>query len=1857
MGEIIMRKLKGMNWKSGISLLPALTLVFTICIYQLHGPKGFEAGAAPITACTDCHNMPLDNPTRDSESGRFPGSHNTHGNAPYGYDCSVCHVKPAAGQWGHRDGSINMINPLNSDVGSYSKGVGFPQTNTPEPFGSCSNTYCHGNYSGGLNAQPVWAGTAACGSCHNYTNAPPPSRANHPRHAGTGTGQLGLACVKCHQARSAKDGHVNASVQWSLATGDSRFGSGAIYRGFASGETGAKASAIAYGSCSNLYCHSTGQSTTGGATPTYATPTWGGAALGCAGCHADMAGASGTGSHITHANSYNMACANCHTGYTAGSTNSEVHVNVNIDVAISATYGGTYSGGTTPGDHAPGGGFGSCSTNYCHSTGEAVPTYATPAWGTASSGACGTCHGATKASPPVTFAHEIHAKEDLIYQFRCFKCHSDTVTDADPAAISATGLSAYHVNKTRDVKFDISDPLIGAGAAYDSGSVSCSTIYCHSTGKAGIVPVGQLSALYGDPKSHYTSPQWDGSAGCAFCHGKSQTGGALEGYPDYTMADRELDKGTARANSHLDTTHNATNCSVCHWSTTQDGISIHSNTHVNKEINVDFNPAYIMGGAAAYNPDRSCSNVSCHGVQSGVWGALGTCIDCHEAGAVNISGVHSKHWDTAAGNATTHASGNSSTAAYYQFQCDTCHSGATHPDGVIGQHFADVGFNIIWAPADYKTNGVYNANLNENDTTDSRLQKISTDGSCSSIYCHSSGIAPGAGGPAYADIAWNAAPQTPNCGVCHAAAPVTLSHSGHTVTYSYSCAECHQATVSSSTTIADKSKHVNAVNDVAWKTGGFNIDGLAYDSVNFACSNIYCHSQGKSNAAPYNAAGNAPNTAAVWTTTGLGADCSGCHGGDATAATRMITYRHEAHINNAGVLGSNITCDACHSATVAAGQNRTISSTANHVNKSINVAFTALNAGGSYDGDSVPGGVTVGNCTSLYCHSNGKIGTAAGAYANRAWNGAGIDCNGCHGTGNSAGYPDYSSGGAATDTANSHAKHAATALYNCSACHYSVTTNGAAINGASPLLHIDGNIQDVSFAYGGSYTGGTKTCTTYCHSNVQAPGGASGPTAYASPVWGNNNSMTCYSCHVDMSETVDLTLGTHQRHTNVTDIAEYECSMCHGAGYTSTTAVYPAHANRVVDVSFTGRAGGTYYSGSSAPGEGGYGTCSTNACHGRATRNWGTYTLLDTCEKCHGTAASTLAEDGFRDTSGSKGSVYAGTHKSHLLGVHNYTDPTTCDACHINPSGLGDKVTGDGHWGSLPATLTWDDLATGNIRTPGTPSHSPAYSGASGTPARQCSSTYCHSQGGAKQSPTWGDLGYGLSCGNCHGNPPGYPHPTGAEGANCIGCHYHVASSNTAFKESYLLIEGICSKRFYTDQTSCETNGGTWTPPGVTVPGKTLHIDGINQVTKDECLGCHSNVGDFALLGQHEIHTDNDYFLSRSVTGAGGAATGGDITTVVDTTKTWTANAYANKYVRITSGPNKNQQLMIESNTGNTITVKSGSSFTNAVTDGTNYDIRSAKLLSNDDYDDPGWIYEIYYSDGFPKYACGFCHPDNSSIHRNGIVDLDMDPTHSLPGTVKTKNKPGGPWFDQIATGEDVRCVAVYCHSNGYISPSTNAYQYKTTANWYAAGPWNGLDKCAQCHGNSPNTGGTEGSPAHAGHVVANHFKDVFSGTVGKLARAGAPGSGAVHGDPATATTFNCNLCHYTTVKVGYNDKETVCVTCHTVSGSGGQKGTMVVDSLSSNHIDGNINVDFKTPFDAKSKAQVRDNITTVGELDTSWTRTGGYKLAASHDVSKSTPVYSAGACLSVACHNGTPMEWRAQGPLPCAACHKGLPQ
>jgi predicted CxxxxCH...CXXCH cytochrome family protein len=1402
------------------------------------------------------------------------------------------------------------------------------------------------------------------------------------------------------------------------------------------------------------------------------------------------------GNHQTHASSSPTTCAKCHGAaaldYPTGHRTKQIQVATAINSVPGATYSRAFANQTTL---PP---TGTCGNVNCHFE-ERTPVWGETPFITPDETTCGTCHDAI----PSSYVHGTHVTRYGNTLSACAKCHPNHTGEATPFRhATSAGNSGRKINVTIAT-------YAGSNYKYlpsQSGERivgGCSNIYCHSPGQN--ATGGALGA--GD----YAAANWgDSTSGaCGTCHATT----------------------TSTTGSHQKHLARDTNCGNCHNNATATSYS--ADTHVDGLIDVGLG-GYSMGGAPGNGYGR-CSTASCHASPYGltssspspVWGdSSAGCSACHSgAGAFTADG------SPATGSHAAHMALNGSA-------CNQCHNGAVKGTAGGSTH----------------TNGIVEV---ANDYTASPVAKHAPDsytGKCLSASCHASPYGSGnVDSPVWGDRV--------GCASCHKddgaftvnGAPATGGHAKHMALNGALCNQCHTGAASGT---SGGATHANGTVEVA---NGYTVSPVTKHPIGTysgTCTNASCHTDGNGTAIA------TPN----W---GVSAppNCTVCHGGAATvtpASAAMKTGKHRAHMNNYSTLGlgNNFMCAECHAKTVSLDSNTVIANSANHLNNFKDYSGVKAGGSGNYDTDS-------GVCTNVYCHSSGQ---AAPVFRNmtgsKAWREtAKFDCNGCHG--NEAGaswsstfgapnYPNRYDGTLAT--ANSHEKHTVgagmTDSRGCAKCHLTTVDRGVADkmrNYSSAHLN---KVRDVAFLFPGSYTRETKNCSTYCHSNVQAPGGNGLATVYTSPVWGANGTMTCSSCHTDMSTLTEtpeyLQLGSHKRHA--VDSA-YACSVCHGAGYSASTVAAP-HADGTINVSFTGRAATTTYSqpANNLPGDG-YGTCSTSACHGRATRNWGVNTTLPTCEKCHGSANTAQTSGVFKDTAGSPASSYVGTHVSHLAGTHNYSNPIACNECHTVPAG----VNSFGHMTSLPARLVWGSLSMHPSTAGGVEGAAmvPEYSGG---PGRQCSNTYCHagirkpSDGtpqGTGPAPAWGDPAYlgGSGCGKCHGNPPAYPHPASI---NCSACHNHVAQSNIAFVD------------------------------------KSKHINGSVEVTVDDCLGCHSSVnacqeGDptcinKALIGAHVNHTDADIFLA-------------------------------------------------------------------------------GKKLSAGDYIDPSWIYGIVYKDGFPKYGCGFCHSMDSGTHKNGLVELDLDPTHSLSGTVKTKNKAGGPWVVSHAIGTSVVCNNVYCHSNGYVSASTNSYQFQQTPDWYATNPWGSVDTCSQCHGNSPNSGAIEGSAAHARHVVANHYKDVFAGYSGKLAPAGAPGSGAVHGDPATSTTLTCNICHYDTVKTSSNDRGSVCMSCHTTSGSAPLKGTMGVDPANTTHVNGDVDVVFISPFNVKSKAQLRDDIAAVQSVYTSWTRVKGFKTYTSYDLARTTPSYVGGTCSTVACHNGTQMEWRTQGPLPCAACHTGLPQ
>ncbi|MBT0652040.1 CxxxxCH/CxxCH domain c-type cytochrome [Geomobilimonas luticola] len=470
---------------------------------------GFRAG------CDVCHGNPPTTADNDGSTATglawkpaatgatSPGAHNMHAIAR-GMKCVTCHngnTMPTVSntiQMGFAMDKTNVPGFSGTKVGgsydgfvpaapySFVSGDGGTTTVTQAGSNSCSNLYCHGGWTGsnGSITTPSWTGgatQAACGTCHGTTAATAPTAGSHGRHAANGAGQLALLCSSCHGTDPANNNHVNGRIYWNLATGDNRFGASATYKTFANSSTAALAP---YGSCT-VYCHSSVQNATGSAVASPTTSAvWGTAApLSCdtSNCHGNPPAG---GKHSIHA-AYSYACATCHSG--AGNETAK-HADYKIDVAFSGLgTGGSY---TQSAINPPGNGFGSCSTIYCHSSGQsadglsATPVYAgtNPAWG--GTAACGSCHATTTMT---TGSHTQHLALDT----NCGNCH----TGASAAAYS----DAAHVNQLIDVAGSYT-----LGGTPGNGYGTCSTAICHGT----------------------NSPVWGANttnATCTKCHGKPTT--------------------------------------------------------------------------------------------------------------------------------------------------------------------------------------------------------------------------------------------------------------------------------------------------------------------------------------------------------------------------------------------------------------------------------------------------------------------------------------------------------------------------------------------------------------------------------------------------------------------------------------------------------------------------------------------------------------------------------------------------------------------------------------------------------------------------------------------------------------------------------------------------------------------------------------------------------------------------------------------------------------------------------------------------------------------------------------------------------------------------------------------------------------------------------------------------------------------------------------------------------------------------------------------------------------------------------------------------------------------------------------
>ena len=1045
------------------------------------------------------------------------------------------------------------------------------------------------------------------------------------------------------------------------------------------------------------------------------------------------------GAHAVHAITRTMGCEVCHNGYGTKPMPSNT-----IDMGFAAngvTYSGfagsvttgtltgttglnapyTWSSGASPGTsvNLPGAVNPGCSNLYCHGSTLTGGSNTSPSWvGGPAQAACGTCHGASAATPPTTGSHTKHAASGAgNLGLTCSKCHP-SVTDGS------------HVNGSVAWSLDSADPQIGGSAQYrgartgSTGSLApsssygaCSTTYCHGTG----------APIWGATNTN---------ADCTWCHG----GNAASAAPI------TKDKHTAHMNQAAVLGINY-ECAQCHSATVSAGNdrSITGAVHANGTKDLSMLPGGAWDPAA-----KSCTGVYCHSNGKGtyanppVWTSTAVlgCNGCH--GTSNAQGAPD-YTSGAAGSAT--ANSHTRHVLSSGITCTECHYRTTRTGASIR---SDVGPS---RHTNTVTSDVF-FNLSGNSKAAGYTPGIGNK-TCSATYCH------GANAPQWGG--------TTICNSCHSAnnsgpwaassahrlhwenatllpsrfTNSTTGNVGTTTTYRFTCASCHRPGAGAAVHAAGPAEsngdaqvffgYTAPGRNPAYTYGatqGTTDNGFKWTDGSVACRNTYCHSNGQTGA------GWAAGAAVSWATSATSGNCGLCHG---TATSNTLSGKHQQHVNNAAILGANLGCVECHAKTV--DSNTHIGNKRNHVNKFRD--FSGAKGQKS--------GFAAGICSAVYCHSNGKVGTSAGAYFAVSWTAPSstLACNTCHGneSGGTIGYPNYANGGAGSTTANSHQKHSGTNNITCDTCHNSTAAGNTTLK-AGTVTHLNGAF-NVTFdtAKAGatvSWAPLTGTCANIsCHGNNSA-------------IWGGT--LHCQDCHGGAADLDVFTLP-----------------------FTSASQIATVKMSGEWDTTGHGRSSGIYDSGNDPAGFTGAGACEychdPSISHNNpgnvfrlknySSSAWGRNEI---CQVCHAAGAPGVTIDSVtrkRTTTAAIGSRHFGAKHGGVNGnggqfcwdCHDPHGDANIYMVHESVAKASDPATGAptttvatsfiSAWGGADYVRTsapYNGIC--NVCHTAT-SHYTASYGDSHNITTLCIS--CHPHSGSDANSAFKAVGY---CDSCHGYPP-----------------------------------------------------------------------------------------------------------------------------------------------------------------------------------------------------------------------------------------------------------------------------------------------------------------------------------------------------------------------------------------------------------------------------------------------------------------------------------------------------------------------
>jgi len=471
--------------------------------------------------CGSCHGS-------TPENAPDMGSHRKHSSSVdgYGYECDLCH--PTI-DMSHVQGSVRWAlkrtDPRVGNSATY-RGAASGATGELAPsatYGTCQSVTCHQDGRGGApRRDPVWGDgeyNRECNGCHggNGSSSGAISTGRHIQHIDQpALNGVSYGCVECHaktvsadRTIAVRENHLNGFVDFSGAKG---------------GKNPA--------ACNSAYCHSDGKGGSG------IPVSWSGGTVidSCTGCHgaaqtpafASLAGEpnyenEGGGSlransHLSHTRNLvrtgAASCSICHVNTVtptggairAGAPHLDQSIDVSFDTSI-AGGGASWSPATK-----------SCNSVQCHGG-------APIRWGDAGGAGCTACHpilsgahsrhvGDLFSSGAVTFYNfTANRSSGSVYRFGCATCHPTDVGRHRNGAVDLT----FNRFKRDAGSLTLLNTLVdgdGVGYSQSAGtSVTCSLVYCHSTGRS---PGSQGAAEY------RISPDWYGGSfppnRCGGCH-------------------------------------------------------------------------------------------------------------------------------------------------------------------------------------------------------------------------------------------------------------------------------------------------------------------------------------------------------------------------------------------------------------------------------------------------------------------------------------------------------------------------------------------------------------------------------------------------------------------------------------------------------------------------------------------------------------------------------------------------------------------------------------------------------------------------------------------------------------------------------------------------------------------------------------------------------------------------------------------------------------------------------------------------------------------------------------------------------------------------------------------------------------------------------------------------------------------------------------------------------------------------------------------------------------------------------------------------------------------------------------------